>query len=92
MSTATQFATRLVRSQSPEAETITGYRRSARHHKVRQGLLPPPIALGPRATAFIASELEAITAARAAGAGDDQIRDLVKQLVAARAGGITRAG
>lgn len=76
--------TRLVRSFSTEAEALTGFRKSARAQRIRNGLLPPPIPLGGRAAAFIADELVAVVAARAHGATDEDIRALVKRLVTGR--------
>ena len=75
---------RLVRSQSAEADALSGFRKSARAAKVIDGLLPPPIALGSRAAAYIAEELEAVIVARANGADDEEVRALVKRLVAVR--------
>jgi len=75
---------RVIRSQSPEADALTGFRKSARAAKVIDGLLPPPIRLGGKACGFLAHELEAVIAARATGADDDAVRRLVKSLIAAR--------
>lgn len=74
----------LIRSQSGDADKLTGFRKSARAAKVAEGLLPPPIALGGRASAFLSDELDAVMQARAAGADDDAVRSLVRELVAAR--------
>ena len=54
-----------------------------RHAKA--GLLPPPIRLTPGCTRWATHEIEAIDRARLAGADDEAIRALVKQLVADRA-------
>lgn len=75
---------RIARSQSLDADVHTGFRKSARAAKVIDGLLPPPIRLGGKATGFLVHELEAVIAARATGADDAAIRKLVKDLVAAR--------
>lgn len=48
------------------------------------GLMPPPIKLGPRASAWPDAEIDAIAAARISGASTDEIRALVLELVAAR--------
>lgn len=61
-----------------------GIGRSTIFDHVRDGLLPPSVRLGPRATGWPAGELERIFAARAAGAGDEAVRQLVAALVAAR--------
>ena len=76
---------KLIRSHSAEAESLTGFRKSARAAKVLDALLPPPVRLGGKASAFIAAELEAVTMARAAGATDDEVRALVRRMVADRA-------
>lgn len=81
---ADSLSRRLIRSTSIEADTLTGYKKSARAQKSSNGLLPPTIALGPRAAAYYSDELEAVTAARAVGVTDEGIRDLVKRLVSAR--------
>lgn len=67
-----------------EARAKTGDSNSNFYNKVSAGLLPPPIKLSARSSACLESELDAVLAARAAGAGDDEIRILVKDLVARR--------
>jgi|GEM_PF-6806668 len=52
--------------------------------RVAKGLLPPPVSIGGRSVAYLDHELQAIAAARIAGKSDDQIRQIVKNLVAAR--------
>lgn len=84
MTIANRTAPIFVRSQSTDCDSITGYKRSARALKIRQGLLPPPVLLGARASGFLLSELESVGRARATGADDDAIRALVKRLIAAR--------
>lgn len=46
--------------------------------------MPPPIVLSPKCTRWVASEVEAVLAARIAGKTPDEIRALVRQLVADR--------
>jgi len=82
---------RIVRSQSAEAEGLTGFRKSARAAKIAEGLLPPPIHLGGKAAGFLAHELEAVISARATGATDDEVKDIVRNLVAARSAKETTA-
>jgi prophage regulatory protein len=50
-----------------------------------RGLMPPGIALGIRSVGWPAHELDALAAARIRGASEDEIRALVRDLVAARA-------
>lgn len=54
------------------------------HNWVRDGLLPRPVRLGPNVSAWPNAELEAIAAARVAGKGDGEIRELVTRLEAQR--------
>lgn len=51
---------------------------------VKAGLFPDSIPLGLRAVGWPADEVQAVTAARIAGAADDELRALVQQLHAAR--------
>jgi prophage regulatory protein len=51
---------------------------------IAKGLLPPLIKVGSRASAGIEAEFDAVFAARAAGASDPDIKQLVRQLVGAR--------
>jgi len=61
-----------------------GRPRSSTYEDVKNGLLTPPIKLSARATAWPIHEINAICAAQLAGATTDEIRALVKRLVAAR--------
>ena len=54
------------------------------YRDVSSGLLPPPIKLGRRASAWPESEIIAIMRARAAGKSTDAQRDLVQRILAAR--------
>lgn len=51
---------------------------------VSQGLLPKSVSLGPRARGWPADEIEKIITARIAGKGEDDIKSLVRSLMAAR--------
>lgn len=72
---------RLVRSQSVEADALTGFKKSQRAKRVIEGLLPPPVSLGGKAAAYLEHELVAVIAARAT---DDDVREVVKKMVADR--------
>ena len=61
-----------------------GLSRSSLYSRVSQGLWPPPIKLGQRASAWPEHEISALNAARVSGKSDAQIRDLVAELIAAR--------
>jgi prophage regulatory protein len=58
--------------------------KSTRHNRVAQGLLTPPISLGPRAVGWPEHEVQAILAARIAGRTESDIKSLVISLMAAR--------
>lgn len=56
--------------------TVYGY--------VKDGILTPPIKIGPRASGWIQSEIDSIIDARIAGKSEEEIRKLVKNLTAKR--------
>lgn len=62
----------------------SGNARSTIYLRISQGLWTRPVSLGARAVGWPASEVEAINAARIAGKSDDEIRQLVRELEAAR--------
>jgi len=51
---------------------------------VEEGTLTPPIKIGLRASGWPEYEIDAINAARIAGKSNDEIRELIKTLVAKR--------
>ncbi len=55
------------------------------YNAIRAGLFTNPVPIGQRAVGWPDDEVKAINAARIAGASDEQIRELVKQLHAKRA-------
>lgn len=68
----------------PAAMALNGLSRSTTYLHISQGLWPRPVSLGARAVGFPADECDAVIAARIAGRSDDEIRQLVAQLEAAR--------
>ena len=62
----------------------TGLSRSTIYLRIAQGVFTRPVSLGSRAVGWPAHELAAINAARIAGRSDDEMRDLVAALEAAR--------
>jgi prophage regulatory protein len=67
-----------------EVESATGCSRSTIYLRISQGLWPKPVCIGPRSVGWLASEVQAMNAARVAGRTDDQIRELVSGLERAR--------
>ncbi len=65
-------------------DVVMGKKKSACYMDVNEGLLPPPVSIGGRCTAWPLHELLSINAARIAGKSNDEIRELVKNLVDAR--------
>lgn len=63
----------------------SGICRSTFYQQVAIGLWPRPIRLGGRAVGLPAQEVTAILRARIAGYSDNEIRDLVRTIEAARA-------
>lgn len=61
------------------------YSRERRRQLEKQGVYPPRVILSKRLNVWLRSEIEAWENARAAGATDDQVRQLIRDMVAARA-------
>ncbi|SDA10919.1 transcriptional regulator, AlpA family [Nitrosospira sp. Nsp18] len=68
----------------PAVKAESGASRSTIYLRIQQGLWPKPVRLGPRSVGWPASEVAAINIARIAGMTDDEIRNLVIKLEAAR--------
>jgi len=68
----------------PAIETGTGLSRSTIYLRIEEGLFPKPVSLGGRAVGWPANEVETLNAARIAGKSDEEIRELVVALEAAR--------
>ena len=54
------------------------------YRDIGDGVLPPPVKIGPRCVAFIEAELDAVSSYRIAGKSADEIKKLVVDLIAAR--------
>lgn len=61
-----------------------GRSRSAHYLDIQNGLFTKPVVIGARAVGWPDAEVAALNAARIAGKSDDEIRDLVCKLEAAR--------
>ncbi|MCH8079894.1 MAG: AlpA family phage regulatory protein [Proteobacteria bacterium] len=72
----------LIRIKAVEARL--GIKKSMLYDHIKKGLIVGAIRIGDRAVAFLSAEIDAIVAARIAGKSDDEIRDLVKTLMANR--------
>lgn len=68
----------------PAVKSETGSSRSTIYLRIKEGLWPKPVKLGPRSVGWPTSEVIAINAARIAGKSDDEIRALIIKLEAAR--------
>ena len=68
-----------------QVEARSGYSRSTVYLRMSEGLWPRPVRLGRRAVGWPAREVDAVNAARIAGKDDDEIRQIVVALEAARA-------
>jgi prophage regulatory protein len=67
-----------------QVEAATGYRRSTLYLRIAQGLWTRPVHIGPRAVGWPLAEIAALNFARISGKCDQEIRDLVDRLTAAR--------
>lgn len=61
-----------------------GRSRSAHYLDIQQGLFTRPVSIGARAVGWPKNEVEVLNTARIAGKKDDEIREIVTQLEAAR--------
>jgi prophage regulatory protein len=68
----------------PPVLAQTGYTRSKVYSDMDKGLFTKQIKIGPRAMGWLSTEVDALIAARVAGKTDDEIRQLVTELEAAR--------
>ena len=69
----------------------TGKSKSSTYIDIQDGLLPPPVKIGPRASGWPDNEIDAVNAAVIAGKSKDEIRALVADLVDARTRGYREA-
>ena len=68
----------------PDVCDRTGKPKSTVYRDIGDGLLPPPVRIGERASAWPDDEIDAINLARLRGKSNDEIKQLVADLVAAR--------
>lgn len=71
----------------PQVLSIACISKSTFHKQLSIQLQPSPISLGARSVGYIKSEIEAVLLARVQGKSDDQVKELVKSLVAHRKAG-----
>lgn len=71
----------------PAVEAATGKSRSTLYREIAKTLFTKPVQIGGDRVAWPANEVAAINAARIAGKSDDEIRQLVAELEAARTAG-----
>lgn len=68
----------------PQYRSMLGMSRSGEYRATSDGLLTKPIYAGPRSRKLPEHEVEIIRQAQIAGATEDEIREAVKALMAAR--------
>ncbi|MBI1909876.1 MAG: AlpA family phage regulatory protein [Deltaproteobacteria bacterium] len=68
----------------PVVKSASGLSRSSLYARITDGLWPKPVSLGARAVGWPSSEVAAVNAARIAGKSNDEVRQLVANLEAAR--------
>ena len=70
--------------RQPAVTAMTGLSRSVLYAHVQRGLFTPPIHLGPQTAVWPRHEINAINAARLASKSEDEIREVVKAMIADR--------
>lgn len=73
---------RLIRR--PEVIQLTGLSKSSLYNKINSQLFVPPISLGARAVAFVASEVDAVIHAMIEEKPPTEIKALVSELIQQR--------
>lgn len=68
----------------PKVSQTIAMSRSATYNLIAEGLFPPGVKLSTRAVAWPEHEVNQVLSARIAGKSDDEIRQLVRDLVAKR--------
>ncbi len=68
----------------PAVLEATGRSRASIHNDIKAGLFPPPVRIAANSVAYPDVELAAIIDAKIRGASPDEIRALVRRLIAAR--------
>lgn len=68
----------------PAVRHRSGHSRSTLYDRIAQGLWTSQIKIGPRSVGWLADEVASLNAARIAGKSEDEIRQLVVRLEAAR--------
>ena len=68
----------------PAVQSESGYSRSTIYLRIAQGLWTKQVSLGPRCVGWPAHEVAELNATRIAGKTDNEIRELVVKLEAAR--------
>lgn len=68
----------------PVVELVTGESRSTIYRKISKGLFTKPVSIGGERVAWPANEVQAIINARIAGKSEEEIKQLVIELEAAR--------
>ena len=69
----------------PDVEALSGLRCSKIYGSIRAKTFPPPVKLTARSSAWVEDEILTLNAARIAGKSDAEIREIVANLVIARA-------
>ncbi len=91
MATTTVLPTINPLYRRPVVEVSTGDSRSTIYRKIKAGLFTKPVNIGGDRVAWPANEVQAIINARIAGKSEDEIKQLVKSLEAARTQSTTEA-
>tara|TARA_R110002096_G_scaffold306397_2_gene501091 strand:+ start:525 stop:809 length:285 start_codon:yes stop_codon:yes gene_type:complete len=77
-----KYAPRILRK--PDVIALTNFSKSTLYNRIKDGLMPPSISLGSRACGFIASEIYTVLDALCQEQTPEQIKQLVKELIANR--------
>ncbi len=70
--------------RKPKVLELTGYSQTTLFNRIKNGLFPRQISLGARAVGFVSSEVDAVIQFMIEEKTPEQIKELVKELIANR--------
>ena len=75
----------------PRVQETLGMGKATVYDHIKEGLLPPPVNVGPKSSAWPSNEIERVVAARIAGKSDAEVRVIVERMVGERQHALSRA-
>jgi len=68
----------------PELIKKTGLKRATIYKKIKQGLFPAPVKIGPKTSVWVESEVDRVLHSYISGADEEQIKQVVSEILRSR--------